>query len=392
MFRAIVAACVSLSLAVLLTAASAQEKDKDKEKEKKEEKEKKKDPLEEKILDKTIGEWIKILRTHEETRYRRAALLALEYGDAATRTGLPAILNAVEKDKEPQIRLEAVQLLGRLGPKANGSLKALVEAMQTDKAGEVREAAATALGNEKFIGLSGAYVAVFAEALKDGHTGTRIAVASALRDLGEGARPAFPGLFAAAKNPKEHALVRAAAIHVLSRKAKEDSQTVPMLLEILKTEETPAALREAAVDGLGRSGSDSADVIAALGATLGEKSLDMRKAGAGALFGLGSKAKAAWPAVKERLADEKENSGVRNHLIRFTGTLAKDNTDAVKTLTEVAVVDKSTENRIAAIQELGELGNAAPKETRETLRRISRDDARAAIREAAEKAIKQIDG
>src|SRR5580765_4519219 len=172
MFRAIVAACVSLSLAFLLTAASAQEKDTAKEKDKKEEK--KKDPLEEKILDKTIGEWIKILRTHEETRYRRAALLALEYGDAATRTGLPAILNAVEKDKEPQIRLEAVQLLGRLGPKANGSLKALVESMQTDKAGEVREAAATALGNEKFIGLSGAYVAAFTEALKDPHVGTRI--------------------------------------------------------------------------------------------------------------------------------------------------------------------------------------------------------------------------
>src|SRR5438094_1535992 len=118
----------------------------------------------------------------------------------------------------------------------------------------------------------------------------------------------------------------------------------------------------------------------------------MRKAGAVALFGLGAKAKAAWPAVKERLADEREDSGVRNHLIRFAGTLAKSNAEAVKTLTEVAVLDKSTENRIAAIQELGELGNAAPKETRETLRRISRDDARAAIREAAEKAVKQIDG
>jgi hypothetical protein len=68
------------------------------------------------ILGKTIGEWIKILRTHENPKYRRAALIALEGANEARSTGLPAILDAIEKDKEARVRLDAVNLLGRMGP------------------------------------------------------------------------------------------------------------------------------------------------------------------------------------------------------------------------------------------------------------------------------------
>jgi HEAT repeat protein len=354
------------------------------------EKEKKKDPLDEKILNKTIGEWIQILRTHENPKFRLGALIALEVSDSAGRTGLPALLSAIEKDKSPQVRQEAVMLLGRLGPKTNGGIQALVASLQTDKADEVREAAATAIGN-KFVDQAVAYLSVLTDTMKDPHDGTRIAAAGALRNMGEAAKPALPILLEAAKNPKEHPQVRAAALHVVSRLGKDNPQTVPLLLELLKNSATPAALREAAADGLGRSGSDSADVVNALGQTLGDKNLELRKAVAIALGTLGNKAKAAWPDVKERLSDAKEDSSVRNHLIRLTGTFAKNNAEAVKALTDAAVNDKSTENRIAAIQELGELGTL-PKETRDTLRSIANQDARAAIREAAAKALKQVGG
>jgi HEAT repeat protein len=353
------------------------------------EKEKKKDPLDEKIAGKTIGEWIKILRTDDNPKFRRAALIALEAGDAAGRTGLPAVLNAIEKDKDPQVRQDAVMLLGRLGPKKNGALKALVEALQTDKADEVREAAATAIGNDKFTEPAAAYVAVLGDALKDPHAGTRVAVAGALRNMGENSRPALGALIEAAKNPKEHPLVRAAALHVVSRHGKDNPQTVPLLLDLLKSGDTPAALREAAADGLGRSGNDSSEVITALGEALGAKNIELRKAAAVALGSMGVKAKSAWPTIKERLNDAKEDSSVRNHLIRLTGTLAKDNAEAIKKLTEAAENDKSTENRIAAIQELGELGSL-PEETRKSLGRIATQDARAAIREAAAKALKKV--
>ena len=355
------------------------------------EKEKKKDPLDEEIAGKTVGEWIKILRTHENPKFRRAALIALYAADAAGRTGLPALLNAIQKDKDAQVRQEAVMVLGRLGPKTNGALKALVEALQTDKADEVREAAASAIGREEFSEPAAAYVAVLADALKDPHAGTRIAVAGALRNMGENARPAFGALIEAAKNPKEHPLVRAAAVHVVSRHGKDNPQTVPLLLALLKSSDTPAALREAAAEGLGRSGSDSPEVITALAEALGGKNIELRKAAAVALGSMGVKAKSAWPTIKERLSDAKEDSSVRNNLIRLTGTLAKSNTEAIKELTAAAENDQSTENRIAAIQELGELGSL-PEETRKSLGRIARQDARAAIREAAEKVLKKLGG
>ncbi len=355
------------------------------------EKEKKKDPLDEEIAGKKVSEWIKILRTDENPKFRQAAVIALYAADAAGRAGLPALLNAIEKDKDAQVRQKAVMVLGRLGPKTNGALKALVEALQTDKADEVREEAATAIGREEFSEPAAAYVAVLADALKDPHAGTRIAVAGALRNMGENARPAFGALIEAAKNPKEHSLVRAAAVHVVSRHGKENPQTVPLLLDLLKSGDTPTALREAAAEGLGRAGSDSPEVITALAEALGGKNIELRKAAAVALGSMGVKAKSAWPTIKERLSDAKEDSSVRNNLIRLTGTLAKSNTEAIKALTEAAENDKSTENRIAAIQELGELGSL-PEETRKSLGRIARQDARAAIREAAEKVLKKVGG
>jgi HEAT repeat protein len=340
------------------------EKDKDKDKDKDKNKE-----LEKTILGKTIGEWINILRTHESAKFRKAALIALEGSDAARSTGLPAVIAATDQDKEKDaaVRQEAVMLVGRLGPKTNGALKTLVGVLQTDKSDAVREAAATAIG-KSFTVQATDYIGVLAEATKDPHQGTRIAVFGTLRNMGRTAEPAFPALFEAAKNKKEHVLIRDAAVHVLSRHAKDDPKTVTLLVELLKDT-----------------------------STLAEKELDMRKAAAVALGTLGAKAKAGWPTIKDRLkytatkdqAPAEADSGVRNHLIRLTGTLGKTTDEAIRVLIDAAKFDKSTENRIAAIQELAELG-ARAKSALPELAAIADDDARAAIREAASKAVMQI--
>jgi hypothetical protein len=262
--------------------------------------------------------------------------------------------------------------------------------LQTDKADAVRETAATAIGSKFTAQVADlGYIAALIDGLKDPHQGTRIAVAGALRNMGKDAERAFPALIDAAKNPKEHVLVRSAALHVLSRHAKENPQTLPLLVDLLKNNETPATLREAAAEGLGRSDSDKAEVVTLLCQTLGDKSLELRKAAAVSLVTLGVKAKAGWPAIKEHMTDAKEESGIRNQLIRLAGTLAKTNDDAIKALTDSARDDKSTENRIAAIQELGELGSRAQSAVM-VLNKIAEGDARAAIREAAAKALKQI--
>jgi hypothetical protein len=375
------ASLFAIALAFLLPLGSAAPGEKDKKEAK---------PEEKKILNKTIGEWIKILQTHEEEKWRRAALIALEYGREAHRSGAPALLDVVENDKSVAVRQQAVSLIGRLGPDDfKPGIKTLVLVLQTDRADEVREAAATAMGNDKFVVPAQQYASILADALKDPHVGTRIAVAGALRNMGEHAKPAFPALFAAAKNPKEPLQVRVAAVHVLGRHAKDDPQTLPLLLDLAGNTDNAAPLREIAIDGLGRSGSNSGDVATVLAKGLAENNLDLRKASAVALGSLGGNAKSAWPAIKERIGAKQENSSIRNHLIRLAGTLGKTNPEAVTALTAAAKEDESTENRIAAIQELGELGPLA-KSSVESLTNIAAQDARAAIREAAGKALKQI--
>jgi HEAT repeat protein len=376
------ASLLVITLAFLLPLSGFAQGDKEKDKEKKE-----KEP---EIAGKTVGEWIKILRTHEKEKYRIAALVALEYGREAHRSGATAVLDCVENDKSAAVRLQAVALIGKLKPdEFKKGAKTLIVVLKTDKADEVREAAAAALGNERYIGQAQLYANDLAEALKDSHGGTRIAVAAALRNMGEHAKPAFPVLVAAAKNPKEEVQVRVAAVHILGRHAKDDPQTLPLLLELAANTDNMASLRDIAIEGLGRSGSDTPDAANLLAKILSEKNLELRKSAAVALGGLGANAKSGWPTIKERIVDKKENSSIRNHLIRLAGALGKSNPEAVTALIAAAKEDESTENRIAAIQELGELGPLA-KSAVEPLTNIAAQDARAAVREAASKALKQI--
>ncbi|MBI3823843.1 MAG: HEAT repeat domain-containing protein, partial [Planctomycetes bacterium] len=82
-----------------------------------------KDPLDEPVLKKTVGEWIKILRTHEDPKFRKVAILALDISNTGGRSGLPALLDCIEKDKDAGVRRDAVMLLGRLGPETRGAIK-----------------------------------------------------------------------------------------------------------------------------------------------------------------------------------------------------------------------------------------------------------------------------
>src|SRR4051794_36446544 len=97
-----VALCFSL---VLGTAAAAQQ--------------------EETVLGKKASEWLQILREHKELRFRRASLIALEAIGPQARGVTPALLEALQKDSEPQIRREVAQLLGRMGIEAKGTVPVL---------------------------------------------------------------------------------------------------------------------------------------------------------------------------------------------------------------------------------------------------------------------------
>src|ERR1051325_4654612 len=163
----------------------------------------KKDPND--VAGKSIGQWIEMLRKDEDPKHRRAALIVLEATNSASRVGLFAVLDATtpEKEKDAEVRRHAVLLVGRLGPEPKGTTRALIDALQNDKAGEVREAAATSLGGTKFVGQAKEYLSVLIDKLKDPHAGTRGAVVSTLRNMEGNAAPAVPALIELAKDAKE---------------------------------------------------------------------------------------------------------------------------------------------------------------------------------------------
>lgn len=346
---------------------------------------------EEKEFGKTISEWIALLRNQkEDPKFRRASLIVLEATAKAGTTGLPAVLDCVEKDTDASVRQQAVILLGRLGPEKRGTTLALVDRLQNDADKDVREAAATALGSKMFLGQAPQYLNILIDRLKDKHAGTRVAIVSTMRNMEKGAAPAVPALIDAAKNADEHELVRTGAVHIISRYGSTNPQTLTLFVEIVNKSDNPTALREAAIDGLARTAGDSTEALAALSKSLVEKNLEIRKAAATTLHALGAKAQPAWTAVKTRFDKKNEpDSGIRNNAIRLAGVLGKTNDEAVDHLALAAEKDDSNENRIAAIQELGELGSRA-KSAAKVLDAIRKEDGRATIREAAEKALKQI--
>jgi HEAT repeat protein len=230
---------------------------------------------------------------------------------------------------------------------------------------------------------------VLAGALKDPHPGTRGAAVEALRNLGEDARIAVPHLVDVMKNPKADRLLRLYAIQMVSRLHEDPAQNSALLLGVLGEADVHVSLRVAAVEGIGRAEQLSEAELKALGPLLKDKSVELRRAAAGALARHGEQVGTLWPVVQAALRDE--DSNVRYQLLRVAGALAGEQKEAVPALVDAAVKDEHVENRLAAIGELGQLG-ATASSAAEALTKLAAGDARAAIREAASAALKRIGG
>jgi HEAT repeat protein len=91
---------------------------------------------------------------------------------------VPEVVAAVREDRDPDVRAQAAQALGRIGTPATGVVDVLVEALADEGASLLREEAATALGR---IG-SGATIAVPAlrTRLADPHPMVRLRAGTAL--------------------------------------------------------------------------------------------------------------------------------------------------------------------------------------------------------------------
>jgi HEAT repeat protein len=341
------------------------------------------------VLGKKRSEWLKLLKESKNPKARQGALLALAVigPKEGVVTGVLEALVGANKDADANVRREAINVLTGMGKEAKGAVDALGEALAKDKSDIVREAAARSLA--KFGLQAESQVLILARALEDKHAGTRAAAAETLNELGEKARPALPHLLKVLANKDSDRFTRTYAALILVKISDEPRKIVPALITALSDKDAPVKLREALVHGLALLGPEAGDSAEVLAKILGEKTekVELRRSAAVALAKVGAKANVAWPAAKIALGD-KDNS-LRNQAIRLAGAYAKEEKAVVPALADAAVKDDNTENRLAAIQELGQLGNVAA-EAVPTLTRLATGDSRASIREAAEDALKKI--
>ncbi|HWY86777.1 MAG TPA: HEAT repeat domain-containing protein [Gemmataceae bacterium] len=340
---------------------------------------------EEIVLGKKRSEWLTILKEHKETKFRRAAVVVLGVLGPRVKGVVDALYDAVENDPDPEVRREIVLTVGRMGSEAKGAADVLGDVLKRDTAGAVREAAALTLAGKLN---DQAFTQVFrlADALKDPHPGTRAAAAEALKNLGEKAKIVLPKLTALAQDQKADRFPRLYAIQMISKWG--DDGTLKVLVGIFEDKEALTAVRHGALEGIGRLGDKAEPAIPVLARALSEKDVELRRAAALALCQVGDKVRDAWPAIKAAYRDG--DNAVRNQVIRLTGSIGKDK-EAVSLLAEAAEKDANLENRLAALQELGHLGSTA-MEALPTLSRLSAEDVRASVREAALAAVSKIKG
>jgi HEAT repeat protein len=341
-----------------------------------------------KVLNKTADEWIAILKEHKEPKYRRASLIALGVFGPKTSGVLPAVIDALDKDADPQVRAEAATLVGRMGVDAKLAVPALADALLKDQDASVREASARALGGElnKY---ADEQLRALVEALNDKSDGPRTAAAEALMKLGDKAAPVYASILALAKDTSKDRFSRQYALKMVSRLGPDRHDAAQVLAAVLADKKTVTPLREEAADGLGRLTVAVTMVIPPLADSLSDLSVEVRRAAAVALVRQKQDAKLAWPKVQAAIKDG--DPAVRYQLIRVAGNLAKESPESIVLLIDEAKKDANVENRLAAIQELGQLSPYAAQ-IGPVLTELATNDNEASIRTAAEAALKKLAG
>jgi HEAT repeat protein len=106
---------------------------------------------------------------------------------------------AILKQGNPRERKAAVKALGKIGASAEGVLPALIEALKSDKDGEVRNEVVDQL--QKMGPAAKDAVPALIGALKDDDEATRWDACEALQAIGSDAKAAVPALIEALKDP-----------------------------------------------------------------------------------------------------------------------------------------------------------------------------------------------
>jgi HEAT repeat protein len=241
------------------------------------------------------------------TRYWRKALTSedpktqVESYDALKEGGRAAtpVLTEMLRDGKPEVRWQAADLLGQMGPAPAGDTAArdaLVRALQDDDP-HVRAVAASSLS---VLGAAGPEaIPVLCDMLT---TGERLAALKALVRYGPEAEPAIPRLVKLLTDADSEIRWRAAM--TLGKIGPAARGSVSPLVAALKDED--ALVREHAAEALGDIGPDAKEAVPALTTALQDADQRVRRDAVRSLGQIGPAARSAAPAIRPLLNDKEE--------------------------------------------------------------------------------------
>jgi len=339
------------------------------------------------VAGKKASEWMTLLEKDETPRVRRAAVIALGIAGPKTPGVVSALAQALRKDKDGDVRREAAQTLRDMGDNALDGLGALLEALREDKEDAVRQTAAVALG--RIAKNARSAVVPLTAALKDKHPGTRAAAAESLGQFGREANDATEDLVATLLDKSNDRFVRSFAAISLGRIGGDPDVVVPALVKVLGEDGHPE-LRDTLIDALGQYGGRAAEAVPLLIKYVKLPAANTRRKAVITLGRIGREGSSAVPALREILAARDSDKLLLSCTIRTLGSFGKEAREAVPDLVAKCKGDVLLEVRLAAIEELGNIGPDAKPAV--DILTIAQKDGRADVREAATESLKKIQG
>lgn len=343
-------------------------------------------PDETTVFDKTKKEWLTILDKDDKPRMRKAAVIALGIFGPGQKEILPALTNALAKDKDESVRIQVVTILGQLGEKdLQDGLPTFADVLKGDKSPEVRAGAARLIGK---LGEKGKpALKVLIDSLKDADAGVRAASVEAIARIGpEAAKPAMTEMLPLLKDPDVS--VRFATVFAYGRLGQEAAFVVPDLNQVLE-HDTDADVRREVAKAFGLFGVGAKPGIMSLAKALREdKAPEVRRQAALALGKIGPDIAVIVSAMKDGLRQDADRI-VRLYIVRsLSAALGADLKEHVKDLGDVLRKDPDGDVRLAIVQELGALGTGA----KEALKDLedAQSDVVLQIREEAKRAIDRL--
>jgi HEAT repeat protein len=289
-----------------------------------------------------VGSLKKHLANDPDASVREAAAFAI--GEIAKESldlqkdeeAVDALIEKLGKDENALVRRSAAFALGCFGPAAKKAQSAL-EAALDDKSPEVKQNAAYALGQ-----LGPGAVVSLRKAFQDDDPLVNRDAALSLRANADAARPLLDDLLGCCRKnnselrnavlgiiikivgPEDTKVAKSlsplvkdtdrevrqnAALALANIGGPEADPAIPVLLEVLRSADVE--LRRQAAAAFRNIGPSAAAAIPTLIQTLTDRDRETRANAALSLGGIGPKAETAIPALVARVADGKEDSGVR---------------------------------------------------------------------------------